>query len=71
MIFQLKEGEKKEIVLEQMEAQVTDMLEDNDLPDFSMKTEDGTSFRISELVKEERIVYMAGRGKRTYRTYFE
>lgn len=58
MIFQLKEGEKKEIVLEQMEAQVTDMLEDNDLPDFSMKTEDGTSFRISELVKEKKGLFI-------------
>ena len=58
MIFQLKEGEKKEIALEQMEAQVTDMLEDNDLPDFSIKKEDGTSCRISDLVKEKKGLFI-------------
>lgn len=53
MIFCLRDGEKKEIHLEQMEAQLTDMLEDNDIADFDLKREDGTVCSVSELVKEK------------------
>ena len=50
--FQLAEGEKKEIVLEQMEAELSDMLVANDIADFALRTEDGTEHRISELVQK-------------------
>lgn len=53
LTFCLKDGEKKEIRLEQMEARLSDMLEENDIVDFELKKEDGTRCRISELVKEE------------------
>ncbi len=50
--FELAEGEKKEIVLEQKEAAVSDMLVSNDIADFAIRTEKGVEHRISELVKE-------------------
>lgn len=58
MIFRLREGEKKPILLEQMEANPEDMLEDNDLTDFSLKREDGTTCRLSELVKEKKGLFI-------------
>lgn len=57
-IFLLEEGEKKSVFLEQMEAKTEDMLEDNDLTDFSLKREDGTSCRLSELVKEKKGLFI-------------
>lgn len=57
-IFQLEAGEKKSVFLEQMEAKTEDMLEDNDLTDFSLKREDGTSCRLSELVKEKKGLFI-------------
>lgn len=57
-IFQLEDGEKKSVFLEQMEAKTEDMLEDNDLTDFSLKREDGTSCRLSELVKEKKGLFI-------------
>lgn len=50
--FTLSDGEKKEIVLEQMEAKLSDMLVANDILDFALRKEDGTACRISELVGE-------------------
>ena len=51
-VFELKDGEKRHILLEEMEAKTEDMLEDNDITDFSMRREDGSMCRMSELVKE-------------------
>lgn len=58
VIFELKDGEKKEIILEQMEAQPSDLLEDNDITDFSVKKEDGTTCMISDLVKEQKGLFI-------------
>ena len=57
-VFTLKEGEKRQIVLEQKEADVKDMLEDNDITDFTVQKEDGTKRRLSELVKEKRGLFI-------------
>ena len=53
LIFDLKDGEKKKLCLEEMEAQTKDMLEENDITDFHLRKEDGSSVRMSELVREE------------------
>lgn len=56
--FELKDGEKREIVLEQMEAQPGDLLEDNDITEFTLRTEDGEAHQISELVKEKKGLFI-------------
>ncbi len=58
MVFELVDGEKKEISLEMMEAQLSDMLEDNDITDFQMTKEDGTKCAVSELVKDKKGLFI-------------
>lgn len=58
MVFELKDGEKKEISLELMEAQLSDMLEDNDITDFQMTKEDGTKCAVSQLVKDKKGLFI-------------
>lgn len=58
MIFELKDGEKKSIILEQMKAQPSDLLEDHDITDFSVRKEDGTIGKISDLVKDQKGLFI-------------
>lgn len=58
LVFLLKDGEKKELCLELKEAQLSDMLEDNDIADFTVKTDDGQECRISQLVKEKKGLFI-------------
>lgn len=58
MVFELKDGEKKEIILEQMEAQPSDLLEDNDITDFPLTKEDGTQCMVSDLVKDQKGLFI-------------
>jgi transglutaminase-like putative cysteine protease len=51
--FELKEGEKKEIYLEQKPARICDMLVKYNLSDFSLIRENQESCRLSELVREQ------------------
>ena len=53
LVFELTDGQKKEIRLMQTEARSEDLLEDNDITDFILRREDGTACRISELVKDQ------------------
>ena len=57
-VFVLKEGEKRHIVLEQKEADVKDMLEENAITDFTVQKEDGTQCHLSELVKEKEGLFL-------------
>ena len=57
-VFELKDGEKRQIILEQMEADVKDMLEENDITDFAVQREDGTHCHLSELVKEQKGLFI-------------
>lgn len=57
-VFVLKEGEKRHIVLEQKEADVKDMLEENAITDFTVQKEDGTPCYLSELVKEKKGLFL-------------
>lgn len=52
MVFSLKEGERKEICLKLEQASLSDMFTSHRLSDFALKGEDGTSYPISELVKD-------------------
>ena len=64
-VFVLKEGEKRHIVLEQKEADVKDMLEENAITDFTVQKEDGTQCHLSELVNEkEGLISLVGGRKR-------
>lgn len=58
LVFKLKDGEKRHIVLEQMEADVKDMLEENDITDFTLQKEDGTHCALSDLVKEKKGLFL-------------
>lgn len=58
LVFELADGEKREIRLEQMEAKLSDMLEDNDIADFTLRKEDNTPCRLSELVKERKGLFI-------------
>lgn len=57
-VFVLKDGEKKELNLELKEAQLSDMLEENDITDFTVRTEEGTLCRISDLVKKRKGLFI-------------
>ena len=41
-----------------MEAQLSDMLEDNDITDFALRKENGTVCRMSELVREKKGLFI-------------
>lgn len=56
MVFELKDGEKKPIFLEQRKASLSDMLEEYDVPDYALRREDQSKVYISELVKEQKAV---------------
>lgn len=58
LVFVLKDGEKKELNLELKEAQLSDMLEENDITDFTVRTEEGTPCRVSDLVKERKGLFI-------------
>lgn len=58
LVFVLKDQEKKELHLELKEAQLSDMLEENDIADFSVTTEEGEKRRISELVKKRKGLFL-------------
>lgn len=58
LVFLLKDGEKKELNLELKEAELSDMLEDNDITDFALRTEDGAECRVSELVKDKKGLFI-------------
>ena len=58
LVFELKDGESKDIWLEQTEARPEDLLEDNDITDFTLRKEDGTRCQVSELVKENRGLFI-------------
>ncbi|MCI5509405.1 MAG: hypothetical protein MR436_02960 [Eubacterium sp.] len=58
LVFTLGDGEKRSIHLEQMEAQLSDMMEDNDITDFALKKENGTVCRMSELVREKKGLFI-------------
>lgn len=58
MVFVLKDGEKRELNLELKEAQLSDMLEENDITDFNLKTEDGNDCMVSELVKSRKGLFL-------------
>lgn len=58
LAFELKDGESRDIWLEQTEASPEDLLEDNDITDFTLRKEDGTRCKISDLVKENRGLFI-------------
>lgn len=58
MVFELREGEKREILLELKKAQVEDMLEHNDVADFSLRKGDGTERRLSELTEKNKGLFL-------------
>ena len=52
----MQDGEKKRILLEQRKADVSEMLEEYDVPDDELTGEDGTKVLMSALVKEQKAV---------------
>lgn len=57
-VFELKDGEKKDLYLEQRQTQLTDLIEDYDVPDFKLTKEDGSKVLISELAKDQNALLM-------------
>lgn len=58
MVFELLPGEKRTITPKLYEAQPRDLLEENDIADFSLKTPDGKEHRVSELVREKKGLFI-------------
>ena len=50
--FEIQPGETKEIELVLREADLEDMLENISMPEFMLKTEDGTEVKASDLTAE-------------------
>lgn len=58
LIFELKENEKKELKLELKNAKISDMLEENDIEDFTIRTEEGEECALSQLVKDKKGLFL-------------
>lgn len=65
--FEIQPGETKEIELVLREADLEDMLENISMPEFMLKTEDGTEVKASDHISRlETYPYVSGRRKRAY-----
>lgn len=57
-VFEVNDGEQKDIYLQQTPVTIEDMLENYKVTDFALTKEDGSRCMISELVKEQKGVFI-------------
>lgn len=57
-VFEIKDGETRDIYLQLTEATLEDMLEKNKITDFGLTKEDGTVCMASDLVKEQKGLFI-------------